>query len=78
MMNPYKLEVSLNGKQETISEKGIRWYIDLIKFKHPSFKNQYHHFNQLVMGKESPKITIDDEINILETMKLVSDRMGSD
>jgi len=78
MMNPYKLEVSLNGKQETISEKGIRWYIDLIKFKHPSFKNQYHHFNQLVMGKESLKITIDDEINILETMKLVSDRMGSD
>lgn len=78
MMNPYKLEVSLNGKQETISEKGISWYIDLIKFKHPSFKNQYHHFNQLIMGKERPKITIDDEINILETMKLVSDRMGSE
>jgi len=78
MMNPYKLEVSLNGHQETIREKGIGWYIDLIKFKHPSFKNQYHHFNQLVNGKERPKITIDDEINILETMKLVSDSMGSD
>jgi predicted dehydrogenase len=78
MMNPYKLEVSLNGKQETISEKGISWYIDLIRFKHPSFKNQYHHFNQLIEAKIPPKLTIDDEINILETMKLVSDNMRSD
>ncbi|MCW4013938.1 MAG: Gfo/Idh/MocA family oxidoreductase [Candidatus Bathyarchaeota archaeon] len=75
MMNPYKLEVSMNGKQETISEKGISWYIDLIKFKHPSFKNQYHHFNQLITGKEPQRITVEDEINILETMKLVSDSM---
>jgi predicted dehydrogenase len=75
MINPYKLEVSIKGIQKTIKEKGMGWYLDLIKFKHPSFKNQYNHFLNLIQGTGKPKITIDDEINILDTIVKVSEKM---
>lgn len=75
MINPYKLELSIKGTQETIKEKGMSWYLDLIKFKHPSFTNQYNHFLNLIQGTGKPKITIDDEINILDTLVKVSEKM---
>lgn len=74
-MNPFKLEVTINGEQEIIREKGVGWYLDLVKFKHPSFKDQYEHFYQLVKQGKKPKITISDEINILETIDKVSAKM---
>lgn len=76
MINPYKLEVKVNGETKQWKEKGIKWYLDLVRFKHPSFKNQYLHFYELVKEGGSPMITVDDEINMLETMSLVSGKMG--
>ena len=76
MLGPHKLEITIDGNTNTWKEKGMKWYLDLVQFKHPSFKNQYQHFYQLIKEGEPPKITIDDEINILQTAKLISDKMG--
>jgi len=78
MINPFKLVVSTYGDKKVIQEKGLEWYLDLVRFRHPSFKNQYQHFYSLIKEGAAPKISIDDEINILETVKKVSERMVSE
>ena len=75
MLNPFKLEATVGGKTTTIKERGVKWYLDLVQFKHPSFENQYKHFFRLVKEQASPAITIDDEINILETIEKISKQM---
>lgn len=75
MMNPFKLEATIDNETTIIKDKGVEWYLDLVRFKHPSFENQYRHFHQLVKEKASPLITIDDEINILQTIEEVSRQM---
>jgi predicted dehydrogenase len=76
MIGPYKLDITVGGRTTTWNEKGITWYLDLVQFKHPSFKEQYQHFYQLVKEDATPMITVDDAINMVETMKKVSDKMG--
>jgi predicted dehydrogenase len=75
MMRPYQLDILIDGRTTTWKEKGIKWYLDLIQFKHPSFRNQYKHFYQLVKKNRSPMITIDDEIDIIKAMEQVSNKM---
>ena len=75
MMEPYKVELKTGDQTSIWNEKGISWYIDLVKFRHPSFRNQYRHFCDLIKNGGSPLITLDDEINILEVMGKVSGRM---
>ena len=75
MINPFKLETTIDGETSTVKEKGVKWYLDLIQFKHPSFQNQYMHFHDLVKQNAPPIITIDDEINILQTMDKVTEKM---
>ena len=75
MINPFKLEARVDGKTTTLKEKGVKWYLDLVQFKHPSFENQYRHFYQLVKENAPPIITIDDEINIIETIEKISKQM---
>jgi predicted dehydrogenase len=77
MLAPYKLKMIMDGKTETIKEKGVSWYFDLVRLKHPSFLNQYYHFHQIIEGNSSPRITIDDEINIVETVAQVSSFLES-
>ena len=75
MINPFKLEATVDGQTTTIKEKGVKWYLDLVQFKHPSFENQYRHFYDLVKENAKPIITIDDEINILQTIEKISKQM---
>ncbi len=76
MMNPYKLDVCFDGKHETIREKGLDWYLDLVRFRHPSFRNQYSHFQHLIETGDKPLVTIEDEVNMLETMSIVKETMS--
>ena len=75
MMSPYKLDVTVDGYTMTWKGKGIKWYLDLVQFKHPSFRNQYQHFYQLVKKNCSPMITLEDEIDIMKTMEQISNKM---
>jgi predicted dehydrogenase len=72
MMSPYTVTVDRDGDRETIKERGVDWYLDLVRFKHPSFQNQYRHFARLVGGLEQSVITVDDETAMLSLMEKVS------
>lgn len=71
-LRPYTVEIEVGGVTETFNEKGLRWYLDLIKFKHPSFQNQYMHFVDLIEGTTYPRVSINDEINILKAVESLS------
>jgi predicted dehydrogenase len=72
MIGPYSVTVEKDGRRETIKERGMDWYLDLVRFKHPSFQGQYRHFAELVAGAEEPLITVGDEAAMLGIMERVS------
>lgn len=71
-LRPYILEHKTSTETTTIDEKGIGWVLDLVQFKHPTFKNQYTHFADLVINGGTPRVSVDDEINILEVVTELS------
>jgi predicted dehydrogenase len=71
-LEPFTVEVETEAGTKTHKEKGFGWYLDLIQFKHPSFQNQYRHFADLILSNCKPRLTIKDEINILETIEALS------
>jgi predicted dehydrogenase len=75
MMKPYQVSLVSRGRKKVYRDRGFGWYLDLARFKHPSFRNQYVHFYRLASGLESPRITVDDEINILEVIEKISEMM---
>jgi len=72
MVGPYTVTVERGGRRETIKERGLDWYLDLFRFKHPSFQSQYRHFAGLIAGTEEPLITVGDEAAMLGIMERVS------
>ncbi len=74
-LKPFTVEYIENGKTITINKKGLSWYWDLVQMKHPSFQNQYQHFHDLVANKDTPRISIQDEINIVKTVNTISEHI---
>jgi predicted dehydrogenase len=72
MLEPFKVKTVIDGKTRTLKEKGMSWYFDLLRLKHPSFRNLYHHFLQIIEKNSAPRFTIEDEINIIKTIGEVS------
>jgi predicted dehydrogenase len=72
MIGPYSVTVEKGGRSETFNERGLDWYLDLVRFKHPSFQGQYRHFAGLVAGTEEPLITVEDEAAMLGIMERAS------
>lgn len=72
MMGPYTVTVEKDGRRETIKERGVDWYLDLVRFKHPSFQSQYRHFARIISGLERPLITVDDEAAMLGLVEKMS------
>jgi len=75
MMKPYQVSLEKRGKRKVYRDRWLSWYLDLVMFKHPSFRNQYIHFDRMVRGLEAPKITVDDEAHILGVIEKISEMM---
>ena len=75
MMKPYQVSLEKRGKKKVYRDRWLSWYLDLVRFKHPSFRNQYIHFERVIRGLEAPKITVDDEAHILGVIKKISEMM---
>ena len=71
-LRPYAVELDTDEGNQVFNEKGLGWYLDLLKFKHPSFQNQYIHFVDLIKGRSYPRVTITDEVNILMAIEELS------
>jgi predicted dehydrogenase len=74
-INPYSYTVDAGGTKTTTSSRGADWYLDLVRFKHPSFVEQYKHLDKLVHEGGEPRITVDDEIAMLRVMGEIGDRL---
>jgi len=72
MWNPYSIKMKTNGLTKIYRTRGLKWYLDLFRLRHPGFKNLYLHFDRVINGFESPRISLDDEIVILKIMEKVS------
>lgn len=73
MWKPYEIRIKTDTVSGVYSKRGLGWYLDLLRLRHPSFRNQYIHFERVVKGCESPMITIDDELAMINVMKKVSE-----
>ena len=73
MINPYTVTLESEYGKKKFTDRGFDWYIDLIKLKHPSFVNQYKHFEQLTKDGVFQRISIEDEISIINMIGQVSE-----
>lgn len=70
--SPFQAKLESVGRNTKIGKGGgLRMYLDLLRCKHPSFKNLYRHLRGLVEGSEDPIITVDNEIDMVRMMKKV-------
>ncbi len=74
-INPYSYTLEAEGNKTKTSERGPGWYLDLLQFKHPSFSEQYRHFDSLIHRGGEPRITIDDEIAMLKVIQEIGDKL---
>jgi len=74
-INPFSYTLEVDGRKTKTSERGLDWYVDLLRFKHPSFPEQYRHFEQLIHKGGEPRITVDDEIAMLKLMQEMGDKL---
>jgi len=74
-INPFSYTLETEDGRRRFKSRGLGWYLDLVRFRHPSFREQYRHLARLVEGTEAPRITIDDEIAMLETMERISSQL---
>jgi hypothetical protein len=72
MMNPYKVKIKTNSEKVEFNSNRISWLFDLVRYKHPSFKNMYEHFEKIIRSVEKPRINIEDEIGILKIISGLS------
>lgn len=75
-LKPFTVVLDTGKETKTYDEKGISWYLDLVRFKHPSFQGQYQHFADLIENGGTPRVSIQDEINILETVDNLTTYLG--
>jgi len=75
MLSPYTVTIEAGGENRKVKGRGLGWYLDLVRFRHPSFKNQYRHLVGLVEGSEEPMLGIEEEIGMLRVMEEVVRRL---
>lgn len=69
MRSPHSFKL-VSGERETKIRLGggLREYLDLVRLRHPSFKNQYLHFLRVIKGEAEPVIALEEEAEIVRTI----------
>jgi len=69
LRTPYNLTIVKNGEARAIHMgRRLRQYLDVFRFRHPSYLNEQLHFLKCVEGTEREQVTIDDGIELVKTM----------
>ncbi len=68
MRNPWTLTLIRGGKRRKIGGGGLGRYLRLLRMRHPSFTRQYRHFYRVVRGLEEPRLAMEAEMSIVETL----------
>jgi len=69
LKTPYNVTVVAEGEKKTIQMgRRILQYFDVLRNKHPSYINEHVHFLNCVEKSEKPRITVDDDIELVKTL----------
>lgn len=77
LRTPYNLTVVKNGEARALSMgRRVRQYLDVLRFKHPSYELEHLHFFDCVEKAKEPQVNIDDGIKLVRAMSEVMIRFG--
>lgn len=69
LRTPNNITVIRNGETKTTHMgRRIRQYIDVMRFKHPSYTNEHKHFLDIIEHGAEPQVTVDDGIELVKTL----------
>jgi len=74
LRTPYNITVAKNGEAKTTCmQRRLRQYIDVFRYKHPSYTNEHLHFLNCVENAAEPQVTVDDGIELVRTLNEVTE-----
>jgi len=74
LRTPYNITVAKDGEAETTCmRRRLRQYIDVFRYKHPSYVNEHVHFLNCVENGAEPQVTVDDGIELVRTLTEVTE-----
>jgi len=74
LRTPYNITVIKNGESKTtIMGPRLRQYIDVFRFKHPSYVNEHIHFLTCAEGETLPQVSVDDGVELVRTLNEVTE-----
>ncbi len=69
LRTPYNLTIVNDGEvRVTHMGRRLRQYLDVFRFRHPSYLNEQLHFVKCVEGTERELVTIDDGVELVKTL----------
>jgi predicted dehydrogenase/uncharacterized protein (DUF362 family) len=78
LRTPYNVTLVKGEETKTTClGRRVRQYVDVLRFKHPSYANEHLHFLNLVEKSAEPQVTVDDGIELVRTLTSVADRFQS-
>lgn len=72
LRTPYNLTVVKNGEAKTLNMgRRIRQYLDVLRYRHPSYELEHLHFFECVEKEKEPQVNVDDGIELVRAMSRV-------
>lgn len=75
LRTPYNLTLIKNDEVQTLNMgRKVRQYLDVLRFRHPSYELEHLHFFDCVEKEKKPQVTVDDGIELVRAMNEVMTR----
>lgn len=72
LRTPYNLTVIENGEVKTLNMgRRVRQYLDVLRFRHPSYELEHLHFFECVEKEREPQVSVDDGVELVRAMSEV-------
>jgi len=74
LRTPYNITLMKDGESKTtVMGRRLRQYVDVLRFKHPSYTNEHIHFLNCVEGKTQPEVSVDDGLELVRALNEVTE-----
>jgi predicted dehydrogenase len=72
LRTPYNLTMTKNGEVKTINlNRRILQYLDVLRFKHPSYEIEHLHFFDCIESGKKPQVSVDEGVELVRAMNKV-------
>jgi predicted dehydrogenase/uncharacterized protein (DUF362 family) len=74
LRTPYNITVTRNDHSKTtFLGPRLRQYLDVMRFKHPSYANEHEHFLKCVQSETEPNVTVDDGVELVHALNMITE-----